>query len=326
MTTILQRTHAAAIAFALVAASPPLAMAQAPAGAPPAPAPPPAPESVNQASEHFARGVKLYQEDDFRAAAIEFTRAYELAPNWAVLYNVGQSQYQLRDYVAALRTLEKYVDEGGDRIAQDRRAQVDREISELRGRVAHVTVVANMDDVELALDDAPLGKASANALLLMGEGRHTLRASKRGFLPSTKVVDIAGGDTVTVHMDVVPVAPIPATPPAPRESPSYTGAVVLGVVGVAGIAVGSVFGVLTINDKSSLDSACGSGKVCPPSSQSEINAYSRDGTISGVGFGVGAVGVLLGAYFYFHEHAKEAAQARITPWIGPGTGGFSGTF
>jgi PEGA domain len=324
MRTTLQRPIAAAIALALLAATP-AAQAQS-AGAAPSAAPAPAgsPDGVTQAGEHFAHGVKLYQEDDFRAAVIEFTRAYELAPNWAVLYNIGQSQYQLRDYVAALKTLEKYVEEGGDRIQADRRSQVDREIGELRGRVAHITVVANVGDADVALDDTALGKASANALLLVGEGRHRLTASRAGFLPATKVVDIAGGDTLTVRLELTAIA---ASPPPPRESPSYTGAIVVGTIGVAGVAAGAIFGVLTVNDRSSLNSACTSAKVCPPSSQSDINAYSRDGTISGVAFGVGAVGLIAGGYLYFHARAKEPpAQASITPWIGPGAGGLSGTF
>jgi hypothetical protein len=297
-------------------------------GAPPRAAPGPADEAVSQASAHFARGVKLYQEDDFRAALIEFNRAYELAPRWPVLYNVGQSYYQLRDYPAALGTLEKYVREGRDQIAPDRRAQVDREIAELRGRVAHVTVVSNVEGVAVALDDAPLGKASPREPLLVGAGRHTLSASHSGFVTATKVVDIAGGDALTVRLDLAPEAPPPPAAAA-HESPSYAGAIVGGITGVAGIAVGAVFGVLTLNTKSALDSECHTGKVCPSSAQNDIDAYTRNGTLSGIGFGVGIVALALGTYSFFHERAKEApasAGVQVTPWMAPGGAGVTGRF
>jgi hypothetical protein len=287
---------------------------------------PPTDGKVTQASEHFARGVKLYQEDDFRAALIEFSRAYELAPNWAVLYNVGQAHYSLRDYAAALRTLEKYVREGGEQIAPDRRTQVEREIGELRGRVAHVTVVSNVDGVDVALDDAPFGRASASESMLVGAGRHKLSASRAGFAPVLRVVDIAGGDTLTIRLDLVPeTMPSPA---AEHEQPSYAGAIISGLVGVAGVAVGTTFGVLTLNGKSTLDGECSGAKVCPSKAQSDIDAYTRNGTISGIGFGVGALGLVLGGYLFFHERGKEAPQtrARIVPWVGPGGGGLSGTF
>jgi PEGA domain len=324
MITALRRCTAAAVTFAL-AGAPLHALAQS---SPPAAEP--ADDAVAQAAAHYARGVKLYQEDDFRAANIEFSRAYELAPNWAVLYNLGQAQYQLREYPSALKTLERYVREGGDAIAPDRRAQVDREITELRGRVARVTAVSNVDGADIALDDAPVAKTPTTEPIVVGEGRHRLTISRSGYVTTTRVVDIAGGDALTMRLDLIPEAP--AGTPA-HESPNYTGAVVGGLFAVAGIAVGTVFGVLAMNDKSALNQACNSDKICPSSSQSDINGLSRNGAISTVGFGVGAAGLLVGGYFFFHERSKEDSSAaprqsgaRITPWIGPGAGGIGGTF
>jgi hypothetical protein len=273
--------------------------------------------------------VKLYQEDDFRAALIEFNRAYELAPNWAVLYNIGQSYYQLRDYAAALRTLEKYSKDGGDRVAPDRREQIDRELAELRGRVAHVTIVVNVEGADLALDDAPIGKLQPGEPILVGAGRHKLTASRPGFAPGSRTLDIAGGDTVTLRFDLAPQTPTP--PPAqmaPRESTNYAPALVSAIVGVAGLAAGTIFGVLTIEGKHTLDGECSASKVCPSRAQSDIDAYSRDGTIAGVGFGVGIVGLGLGSYFFFHERGKEGSSghAGVEPLLGPGSVGLRGSF
>jgi uncharacterized membrane protein len=47
--------------------------------------------ATRDAGKHFQRGVSLYGEADYRAALIEFKRAYALAPNAAVLYHVGQT-------------------------------------------------------------------------------------------------------------------------------------------------------------------------------------------------------------------------------------------
>src|SRR5271163_3770938 len=87
------RRIAAILALALVSAPLPSAAQGngAPSGA----------DAVAQARQHFTRGVRLYEEDDFRTALIEFNRAYEIAPNWQVLYNIGQAYYQLRDYANA---------------------------------------------------------------------------------------------------------------------------------------------------------------------------------------------------------------------------------
>jgi|HubBroStandDraft_4_1064222.scaffolds.fasta_scaffold74791_2 hypothetical protein len=320
---------AAVVAIAL-ACAPTGALAQQPA--PPA-APPQAgttDDAVAQASAHFARGVKLYEEDDFRAAVIEFNRAYELAPNWAVLYDLGQAHYQLREYPSALRSLEKYLEQGGDGIAADRRAQVEREIGELRGRVARVTAVSNVEGADVALDDAPLGKTPVREPVVVGEGRHRLTISKAGYVATTRLMDIAGGDQVTIRLDLTPETPVPVLV---RESPSYTPAIVSGAVGVAGIAVGTVFGVLAVSDKSSLSSECSAAKICPATARGDIDGLSRNGAVSTVGFGVGVAGLVLGGYFFFHERARDdsrgtqrQAGTHIAPWVGPGAGGVGGTF
>ncbi|HEX3344852.1 MAG TPA: PEGA domain-containing protein [Polyangiaceae bacterium] len=312
---------------------PPPAPAQTPA-TPPAPvvASAPGEDAQSQASAHYARGVKLYEEDDYRAALIEFTRAYALAPNWAVLYNLGQAHYQLREYALAMTTLEKYLKEGGEGVAVDRRAQVEREIQELRGRVARVTLVSSVDGADVALDETPAGRTPEGEPLVVGEGRHRLTVSKPGYVATTKVVDLAGGDEVTVHVDPPAERVVAPAPTLAREPPSYTPAIVVGVVGVTGIAVGTVFGVLAIGDKSSLRAECNPGKICPASAQGDIDAFSRNGAISTVGFGVGAAGVALGAYLFLHERsraeppASSSRSTRVTPWIGPGAGGVTGAF
>ena len=296
MRTTVRARCIAALVSAAVATAPLAASAQtAPATAPtPAPTPEPAPgspgsaDTVTQARSHFAHGVKLYEEEDYRAALIEFSRAYELAPNWAVLYNVGQSHYQLRDYPNALRTLERYVREGGEQIAKDRRAEVDREIDELRGRVAHVALTSNTPGAELLVDDVSVGKTPLGEAVLIGAGRHKLAASKPGYVATTKVVNIAGGDNLTLALDLAEEPHQAASqPPASPGSPNYVATVLFMGVGVAGVAVGTIFGAAAIGNKSSLSNACDpQTKLCPPRSRAtwmrshETERYRRSASAS----------------------------------------------
>src|SRR5262249_8070481 len=247
--------------------------------------------------QHFTRGVKLYEEEDYRAALIEFKRAYELAPNAAVLYNIGQSHYQLREYVNALRTLESYMKQAGEQIPKDKAAQIEREVEELRGRVAHVTLAVNVEGADVTLDDVPLGKTPLPEGQLMGAGRHTLAASRSGYRPVSKVVDIAGGDTLTIKLELTaePAEADRTEPAREADRPSYAPAIVTGAIGVVGIAAGSIFGIAAMNDKSSLDKEC-TNKVCSASAQKDIDSFSRNGVLSTVGFAVGIVGLGASAF------------------------------
>ena len=285
--------------------------------------------AVSQAREHFQRGVKLYEEDDFRTALIEFKRAYELSPNSTLLFNIGNSYYQLREYADALRALEQYVREVGTAIPKDSRVQVDREIEDLRGRVAHVTFQSNVAGAQLAMDETKLGTLPFPQAQIVSAGRHRLEISKPGYKTVTKDVDIAGGDNVTVPFDLK-VEDVPgAVAIGSVAKPNHTASIIVLSVGVAGIVLGTVGGILAISSKSNLDDQC-SGKTCPRSSQSDVDAFSRNGAISTVGFSVGAAALVAGGLLFWWESAKahDATRTGSNAWltVRPGGAGLVGQF
>jgi hypothetical protein len=317
------------LCLALAVALPPVALAQpARSGAP------------AEASAHFQRGTKLYTEQDFRAALIEFQRAYQIAPNFSVLYNIGQSNYQLQDYASALQSFEHYLADGKDRVPAERRAEVSKDIDELRGRVAMVTFKVNEAGAEIAVDDVPVGKSPLPGPVRVSAGRRKLTATREGRPTTTRTLDIAGGDRLDVELTLAapattsgpgPVAAsAPAPSPPPPPPPAGPGAFTYGAltVGAVGLAVGSVFGVLALSTRSSLDGACQS-KVCPSSKQGDIDALSRNATVSTIGFGVGLLGAAAGLYGLLSGPAAPPAAARgpsFGPWVGPGSAGLSGSF
>src|SRR5205809_449884 len=93
-----------------------------------APAKEPTKEAREEAGNRFRKGFELFKEADYQAALIEFRRAYELAPNYNVLYNIGQVYFQLQDYANALTWLERYMAEGGKNITKTRKEEVERDI------------------------------------------------------------------------------------------------------------------------------------------------------------------------------------------------------
>lgn len=114
----------------------------------------------------------------------------------------------------------------------------------------------------------------------------------------------------------------------PSSGHSKAGPIVLLALGGVGIAVGSVFGVVALNTNSSLQNDCGSNKVCPASSQNDINALPTQELISTIGFGVGVVAVAGGAVWWMLSGTKEEPRPRtgVTPLLGPGLLGVGGRF
>jgi len=241
------------------------------------------PAGQSDGRAHFKRGVDFFKEGDYRAAMIEFKRAYELAPNYKVLYNLGQTSLELQDYASALRSFERYLLDGGKDIAAQRRAQVESEIEKLKRRVARVEVTTNVPDAEVFVDDVLVGRTPLAAPLAVSAGRRKISALKGGLM-AMRLVDVVGGDSTTVALEIVdptgataaPALPsrsvepsppstratemprpqivvVPSTAPAPPEPPRNTG-LWIGITVTGALTAGAVAtGIFALSAKKDFD-------------------------------------------------------------------------
>ncbi len=267
-----------ALAFTVAAVAPPVAHAQTAA-------------DKKKAGDHFARGKELFNEGDYQGALVEFERAYKLAPNWRVLFNIGQVRYQLQDYPGAMTALEQYLEDGGADIPPERRAQVQSDIDRLRSRVAYVSVTVSEPGATVSIDDREVGVSPLLDKIAVSAGRRKVTAVVEGAPPATKFVDIAGGDSATVTLEITRAgSPSPTPSPAPEpgisEDEESGGLPWAAWALTAGFGAGALaFGLLALNAASDLDSAKGR-----PTSKDELEA-DRDKVL---GFSI-ATDVLLGA-------------------------------
>ena len=160
---------------------------------------PPAAVRRAEAQDRFRRGIDLYAEGDFTGAMVEFTRAYELAPTFKLLYNLGQISYQLQDYATALEHFTTYLSEGGDQIPDDRRREVEQEIPRLRRRIGALTIQVDEVDSEILVDDVFVGRSPLSAPVAVNVGSRRVEIVPRTGDLRAQVVDVAGGETVTVR-------------------------------------------------------------------------------------------------------------------------------
>lgn len=283
--------------------------------------------SIHEAADHFERGVKLYEEQDWRSALIEFERAYSISPHYSVLYNIGQCRYQLQDYAGSLTAFETYLATGGGEESAEQQQRVKATLDALRGRVAQVVVVADVDGAEITVDDVVVGTTPLASPVVVSEGRRKIVASKVGRKAVSRYVDVAGRDSADVSFHLEPAesaaAPI-VVARASQKGHSMAPAVVLFGFAAAAIGVGTVYGSLAISNRNELDVAC-PNMGCPPSATSKIETLKRDAIISTVGFSAGAAGLVGGlAALLFAPERSESG--RIHPFVGPGIAGAAGSF
>lgn len=289
--------------------------------------------TAKDAGKHFNRGVSLYNEADYRAALVEFRRAYEIAPNALVLYNIGQTFYQLQNYAAALTTLQKYLAEAGP--TAPHRRDVEQTIETLQARVGRITISTNLADCEITIDDELAGKTPLGEPQLVSIGRRKVTASHAGVPPQSKLVDVAAGDTVQIAFAFLEPnaaaqaaqaparAPMTEAPPVERPAEAHSRVPLLGWVATGVLAGGAITsGIFALRASSDLKDA----RNKFPSDKKDLDDKSSKVTLFSIGADVLAVaaitaGVLTVRYQLHHSGRREVHAA-----IGPGGLQIAGTF
>ncbi|RLB63248.1 MAG: hypothetical protein DRI90_07280, partial [Deltaproteobacteria bacterium] len=189
----------------------------------PAPETTPARSAVDEARRRYLKGVKLYdKEGAVDAALAEMQRAYDLAPSYKVLFNLGQVARTARDYALALHTFERYLADGGAKIGAPRRAAVAKEIKELKTYVSALTVTVDVEGATIHVNDMQVAVSPLVEPIMVNAGRTRVRAVK-GPSQNSKTIVIPGGDEITVALaltsgaaSVAPPASTTLDPTTPR--------------------------------------------------------------------------------------------------------------
>ena len=143
------------------------------------------------AMEHFEQGIALYEEGDYSAALFEFEKAYETKPDYRLLYNIGVTALELRDYVAARDALGRYLAEGGADIAAQRRVEVEGQLETLEGRIGTVTVDCAVNGARVTIDGEPVGTTPFEAPLVVNIGKHRVRVESDAHEPYETEVEVS---------------------------------------------------------------------------------------------------------------------------------------
>jgi tetratricopeptide (TPR) repeat protein len=162
--------------------------------------------ALERARKHFKIGVDFYRERNFRAALIEFQRAYKSSPHYKLLYNLGQTSLELREDAAAIDYFSRYLQEGRSELEPERRQEVELDLERLRARIATLSVRCNQDGAEIYLDEALIGTSPLREPLKVSVGRRKLVAVKHGLPDAERVIDIAAGEHVSVMLELKPQA------------------------------------------------------------------------------------------------------------------------
>jgi tetratricopeptide (TPR) repeat protein len=264
------------------------------------------------AAKHFQRAVDFYTASDYRAALIEFNRAYALVPKADVLYNLGETQYELQDYAGALIAFERYLAETIE--SNPHHKEVARQIDVLRKLVGHVTIATSTAGADVEIDDRFVGRTPIDAPILVSAGRRKVAASLAGGAPIVAYVDVSAGDVKALSLQLAGPGPSPATAPwawdsvpqSQKASARGGGTLrALGWIGTAALAVGAgAFGVVALQQWGVLQRTGAAGAASGKTLADEAN---RMLTYSAIAEGLGAAAAVVGSVTLYATLSLQSA-------------------
>jgi hypothetical protein len=194
--------------------------------------------------------------------------------------------------------------------------------------------------VDVKLDGQPFAIKLDGSAVSLDPGPHTFSFEAAGFEPFTKTLVLKESEKDRreriVLRKVAVVAPTtePTSPvalpdePLPGEASSHgLGTqrwlgIFVGAAGLAGIAVGSVFGLMASSEWNAQQSACGSPTSCPdhPGAVTHHSNLTTDATISTWTFIGGGALVASGALLFLtapSRHQRPSSGLVVAPGVGP---------
>ena len=284
---------------------------------------------LDEAKAHLANGASLYDENNFRAALVEFQKAYELAPSYKILFNIAQVEMELQDYAGALKAYTRYMKEGGPDVPSERATQVNAEIERLKGRVGFL-VVQTAPGAQVLVDDVQVGYAPLADPIPVAAGQHRVTVTTNGRDPVNRVFDVAGKETVTaaLALDSAAGAPQPmkqvavAVPTGPRSKTAEY--VMWSATGVFVVGAG-VFGVIAHSDSNDLTALRNSYPVTADQLNSQHSKTVRDAALTDAFTGAAIISAGIALYLTL-SHSDAPREKALTLNVAPTGVGVMGRF
>lgn len=306
-------------------------------------------------------GVVALKSGDFDTAADRFERANDLVPAPSFLVLLARARTGQGRLVEAYEIYRTIIREGvqPDKPEAFKRAlaEAKQEVKSLEPRLAWVAVNvvgARPEQVEVTLNGSVIPSAALGAQRPVDPGVLRVEARAEGYRSTEAVVELTEGQHLPpIELRMVELPKPQATVAIRQEQPIMTtdggepsfisqsslGYIAIGLGG-AGIAVGTVTGILAINRRQELDDlpCIGQvGSVCYAdndpaivnaafAAEDDLETFATAATISFIAGGALAATGLLLLISAPDEPTASAQTLSVRPFVGLGSVGASGTF
>jgi hypothetical protein len=290
----------------------------------------------NEYTQLIQEAVERFRTRDFSRARELFKAAHALLPNARTLRGMGLSDFESGHYAVAVAELEAALFEARKPLDAQQRIEVQAVIAHARGFVGTLEIDVTPREAKLTIDGISVRGDSFS----LDAGDHVIHASATGYRELEQRVHVVPADLTRVSVSLSPVqAEHPGTQSAQSRNADtdedtaqtqQTAAYIVGGIGVAGLIVGSIFGVRSILKHNESDRFCGKDDTCiherGVSAMEEARLAGDISTVAFIagGLALGAGTVLLLTAPSSGDVERKATAMRLT--IGPGSLQIRGAF
>ncbi|MEP7120014.1 MAG: hypothetical protein ABJE95_03850 [Byssovorax sp.] len=142
--------------------------------------------------------------------------------------------------------------------------------------------------IEATIDGIRVPTEQLHEAMKINPGEHVVRIFAKGFSPATGTTTLTEGQTSTLTLNLLPHQdPVAGSGRSALIYASFG-------LGAAGLVVGSITGIVSLNAVAAAKKTCAVDGACPPSAQPDLDRSLTMANISNVGFGAGVAFVGLG--------------------------------
>jgi len=280
----------------------------------------------------FEEGRKLMGKGDYAAAIERFEKILAKTRSVGALLNLAECHQKLGHTATAFATFKQAAALASETNDDERSTTAEQHARALEGQLLRLTIKAEAAaGFEITVDGVVLPPQAYGVARPVDPGPHRVEAHAAGAKTWTQTVDVNQSQVVVTVPPLTPNKEEPAKPeatPTPTEPPPSSDgggngqkilAVVVGGIGVVGVAVGIVGGLEAKSNQEDARSHCASyPDHCSfdDSARGPNDSAQSWATISTIGFIVGGAGLVGGvALWLTAPSSKSSASVRITPGI-----------
>ena len=139
--------------------------------------------------------------------------------------------------------------------------------------------------------------------------------------------DVAEKENDSPTLSIGEKGPDPAVDKGTATSKQKVAGYIVGGVGIAGLAVGTIFGLRVLSKNDDSDAICPTGQLCSPQDQAKYHSTVDDArsarTLSLLGFGLGGAALVTGAVLILTAPKAKPATVSFVPTLDMGRVGAS---